>query len=443
MRRLLPAVLGIALLVLGPALPAHAAATITPQIQLVAADYNLTYEHQSTTVTGTVTYTATDGTTQPLANQQVQISCYEACASALFTVTTDAKGQFTVPVTAQWNQMSVTATIVATSTVATATNTVHLSANSRTRITATAAPDTLTSPTPAVTISGVLQYEGDDGTWKPLPDRTIQVSELGTVYTPATTAADGTFTATLTLTRSTTAPTQQVDARWIPSTMADETFFSWADTTVTVTNFDAQVSFTSFTATANADGTITVGGELTIDPVYFSVTVQIEYSADGASGWQPLGSPLSPSGGSFGPTTFQAPLPAAWYRAAVLPGPGTLGTASAAVKAGRTVTRVSRFKVSAAKVKAGLSFKITGALQQDVNGTWKALAGQQVWILLQPKGSSTWYWYSKPVTASTGKFSATIKVGNGMPCAWWIPAFQGAGGFYASSPAKAKYVTVR
>lgn len=437
-------VLSTALLALAfaPALPAYADTTVAPQIQLNAVS-KLTYDNQSTTVTGTVTYTASDGTTQPLANQAVQVSCYMACTD--FTATTDANGQFTVPVTPQWWELSVTATIAASSTVAAASNTLWLNALTQTRITATATPDVITSATQVATISGVLQYQGDDGTWKPLPGRTVRISASG-ANTTVTTASDGSFTQTLTLTRSASSLSQWISVQWSPwtddNTLVDETFFYDANTSVSIAN-PATVAFTSFQATANADGTITASGALTITPSTPTV-IQFEYSADGTSGWQPLGTPAdatTAASGTFS-STFQAPLPTGWYRAVVAPGPDTLGAMRTAVQTGRTVTRVTGFKVSATKVKVGKTFKITGTLQQDVNAAWKPLAGQQVWILLKPKGSTTWFWYSKPRTSASGAFSATIKVIKGMTSAWWIPVYYGATGYYDSSPANPIYVTV-
>jgi hypothetical protein len=68
-------------------------------------------------------------------------------------------------------------------------------------------------------------------------------------------------------------------------------------------------------------------------------------------------------------------------------------------------------------------------------------AGRRRFVTDSP-GSSTWYWYSKPVTTSSGSFSATVKVVKGMTSAWWIPVFYGATGYYESSPANPLHVTV-
>ncbi len=423
---------GAALIALSVASPDHAATTIAPSIKLVAAAA-LTYENQSTTLTGTVTYKLPDGSVKPLANQPIQVSCYLACTG--FATTTDANGKFAVPVTATWWEMSVTASIAATSTVTATSTTLWLYPHSPTRIIARARPSVLTSSTEPVTISGVLQYQGDDGSWKPLPGRQVDISGAGANATVST-APDGSFTDQVTLTASTTSVTQQVSGEWSPwfeNSAVDQT----ALTNVTITT-PAAVAFSRFTATVSALGSVTASGAVSVAPST-AVTIRLEYSANGMSGWKALGSVATYSGFSH---TFRVPLPTAWYRGVVVAGTDNVGATSAAVKAGRTVTRISKFKVSATRVRAGGSFRISGVLQKFVHGTWKALARQRVWILLRPRGSSTWYWYRKPLTSSSGSFNVKVKVVSGMPSARWIPVFYGAPGYYACAPAKAVNVTI-
>jgi hypothetical protein len=157
--------------------------TITPQITLVAANA-LTYDHQTTMVTGTVTGVWPDGTTRPLTDQGVQITCYNACTGG--NVTTDDAGHFAVPVTARWWQMYVSASIYATDTVASSSAQLDLTPHSDVRITASADPSTISASSPSTTFSGSLEYLGDDSFWKPLPDRTIQISQLFPIAMSAT-----------------------------------------------------------------------------------------------------------------------------------------------------------------------------------------------------------------------------------------------------------------
>lgn len=526
MRRTLLTLLGFLLVTLSLASPsAHAATTkITPKITMAAAT-NLTYDHRTTTVTGTVTAVFPDGTTGPLAQQVVQISCYYACTDG--NVTTDNAGQFTVAVTAGWWEISVTAAIAASDSVAAYSTSIWLYPHSDTRMTASVSPSTISAASHTATFSGVLEYLGDDSTWKPLPGRTIRIDGAGAAA-QLTAGADGSFTSTVTLTPSAGA-TQQVRVWWTPwgnpTTTTDETFFKYAEKYLDVyTLFNPTISgingsmsasgrvslsgsvtgatrtvpvqieyssdgstgwttadtiqtsgdFTStftapavpayyraeivatdaytgavsgtikvdkavtaisgFAASVDAGGTLSVKG--TVAGAGTAVPVQIEYSANGKTGWRTA--TTVQTGGAFS-TTLKAPLPTAYYRAEIIAGTYYTGSTSGVAKAGRKITRIIGFNVSATKVKKNAYFTISGTLQEYSSG-WKPLTKQPVWIIFHLKGSKTIYWYCKPVTGAGGRFTARIKA---FKDAYWLPVFPGATGYYATAPSKDIFVTVR
>ncbi|GII52370.1 hypothetical protein Pth03_07590 [Planotetraspora thailandica] len=339
MRRNLLGLLGVVLLTVSLAAPSANAdtTTVTPKITLVAAD-DLTYDRQTTTVTGTVTELMPDGTTGgPLAGLPVQILCSNACTGD--TVTTDEAGHFTVPVTARWWQMSVSASIHATETVASAEAQLDLFPHSDVRITASADSSVVSAASPTSTFSGRLEYLSDDHSWKPLPDRKIQISQPGppSVSATTTTSADGSFSKTVTLSPSSV--TQQVSVLWRPATTEDTTFFKSPMVFVDIhPGFSPAIGRLS--GSLSSSGTVSLAG--TVTGATLRVPVTIEYSRDGSTGWTDV--TTVETLGTF-TSKFTAPAVPAYYRAEIV-AHGYDGAISGFVKLDKTVTSISAFGVT-------------------------------------------------------------------------------------------------
>jgi hypothetical protein len=334
---------------------AHADTTkITPKITLVAAN-DLTYDNPTTTVTGTVTGVWPDGTTRPLADQAVRITCVDACVGEGYLprpnwphfteghVTTNEAGQFTVPVTTGSWEVNVTAWVDASDTVAASSASRWLVAQSNARIRPSVSPAAIKASSPTTTFSGVLDYLGADHTWKPLPGRTVRI-EGTDVHLEATTGADGSFSVTARIPHITLTPglpDEVVRVSWTPEG-TDTNFFRWApEQDLGIYPAGAPV-FSEMRGVVSASGAVSISGAVTgIEGI--TVPVTIEYSADGKTGWS---HPTTFMTAGHFTSTFAAPAVPAYYRAKVVEAEGYDGAISSVVKVGRSLTSINGFTAS-------------------------------------------------------------------------------------------------
>jgi hypothetical protein len=81
--------------------------------------------------------------------------------------------------------------------------------------------------------------------------------------------------------------------------------------------------------------------------------------------------------------------------------------------------------------RSGSYVTARGQLQHYYNG-WKPSAGQQVKIVLEPKGGTKWYWIAQPRTNAAGWFTATVRA---TVSAHWAASYPGdSTHFAAGSP---------
>jgi hypothetical protein len=123
--------------------------------------------------------------------------------------------------------------------------------------------------------------------------------------------------------------------------------------------------------------------------------------------------------------SYRAPLNYAYYRVVYA---GTTGATSYAATTGNSVLawryddRITDYKVSPTTVNAGGKLTIKGTLQYWYGG-YHNYGGQTIVIYLHPKGSNpTWYWLVKVKTNAKGQFVATFK---DPVSATWQAVFEG------------------
>jgi hypothetical protein len=144
----------------------------------------------------------------------------------------------------------------------------------------------------------------------------------------------------------------------------------------------------------------------------------IQYAAGPNGPWRPLGGLAKQAGlgCGHGGRAFSGVLPArlnyAYYRATYAAGTDKAGTGYLGSVSGKVLTwkygdRISSFATSKRTVAKGGKLTVSGQLRY-YSGKWRNHAGQQVLIILRPRGSGTWYWIAKSKTNSAGKFSATF-----------------------------------
>ena len=362
------------------------------------------YEHQDVTVTGG--FTVTDprtGETTPAAGKEVDLEISNGTAP---TATTGTDGRFTASYKVTDPSIdSVNAWLRLADPFyqSRANESVEVRAvQSQTRVTLDATDVYVKAGQPA-TVSGTAEvYVG--GAWKPLVGAVVdEVWDDGDgghgVGSAPVTGADGRFSAGLTVPR-----TGRVDVQVRTGTYLK--YSGYQTVNVYVAN---KTSLTDFTATLNKYSELTAKGMLiTGRQMPSSAGVELQYSADGKTGWQTMktvtASGGEPETGMPFKGTFDAPYKG-YYRAHFKGGRDFQESYGSVVHAQRTPTRIIDGNASPEPVRKGRTITYKGKLQHYTSGAWRAYGSQKVKILFRPKGSSSWYDMGNTYTHSDGTFS--------------------------------------
>ncbi|MCX5406397.1 hypothetical protein OHA37_21290 [Streptomyces sp. NBC_00335] len=251
-------------------------------------------------------------------------------------------------------------------------------------------------------VTGTVTYESPEGTWKPVPAG-IDVS-VG--FKQVLTDDSGRFTRTTQLSRDTTWEAQVKD-QWAQSQAQSVTLTVGPGTT-----------FNRPTAWVSASKTVSVTGALGLYRIPAGITslkVDVQYSADGQTGWTTRKSvdvalmPGTNPGSSLTlPVRTTLPYPGAGHLRLQYAGMQTLhGSTSSTVKAVRTMTAIPEFNAAPEPVKKGKPITITGKLNH-ADPTWKPFAGQTVHYYFRPAGTFTWKVMGYSKTAADGTFTKTF-----------------------------------
>jgi hypothetical protein len=393
-----------------------------PTITLTPLSATVSYDNPAVTLSGQVTILAPDGTVTPYKNSTVTMA---SSMKANATLPTDINGGFSTtvrPLNGDWAAIEVgpTATVAygqsPTANFALQVDPVQLTASLSAKTITYGAKETL---------SGTVTYTPTGTTKMPLTNQTVDVYDSQTPQTPAVTGktdSNGNFSITL---PNTTGTTWTVDAG---GSVQNGNPYLGPATVALPESVNLPTAITSFHATLNQYWQVSYSGCLgltkSIPGVYVNTTngLTIQYSVGSPNGpWRTLskGSQSGNGCGNHG-VSFSGKATAqynyAYYRAYY---PGTTATAtpsapkylsstSGKVLAWKYDDRITAFSVSPTVVPKGGKLTVKGQLQYYYRG-WRNFGGQQVLILLRPKGSGTWYWIVKVKTNSTGHFSATFK----------------------------------
>ncbi|WP_328872356.1 hypothetical protein OHT76_20805 [Streptomyces sp. NBC_00287] len=180
-----------------------------------------------------------------------------------------------------------------------------------------------------------------------------------------------------------------------------------ADVTVAVT---ATTKFTEFTARMDRYAQLEVTGSLDVIGHESSaqVDVQIQYSADGTSGWTTKKTVKTSFGSQFIVERLPGYTDGYWrLRYAGSTTQDIKGTVSKSVRKTRALTRIKDANASPEPVSKGRTITVKGVLQERKvdTSTWKAYGGKKVQILFRPKGETTWYLMATVTTTTSGSFS--------------------------------------
>ncbi|MFI0964237.1 hypothetical protein ACH4S8_22910 [Streptomyces sp. NPDC021080] len=371
---------------------------------LRAAPQNPDYEHQDVTVTGG--FTVTDprtGKTTPAVDARVDLGISSVPGAA---TRTGADGRFTYTYRVTDPSIDTVSAWLRPDEPwyqSNANQSVEVRAvQSNTRVTLDAAELSVKAGQ-AVKVSGTAEvYVG--GAWKPLAGATVEEiwsSESRGVASRPVTGADGRFTGELTLPMSGT-----VDVRVLTGT-----FLRFSELQLVKVHVAQKTSITDFTASLDKYAQLTAKGLLNTgrsDPADVYDKVDLQYSADGKTGWKTMKTVVP---GSFEPNVganFKGTFATSYkgyYRAHFKAVPDFQESYSPVVHVTRTPTRITDGNAAPEPVRKGRTITYKGKLQHYTSGVWKAYAGRTVKILFKPKGSSSWYDMGNATTRTDGTFS--------------------------------------
>ncbi|MCX5296329.1 hypothetical protein OG898_07470 [Streptomyces sp. NBC_00193] len=244
-------------------------------------------------------------------------------------------------------------------------------------------------------VSGTVTWESADGTWKPVPAGAA-ISAGGA---SARTDDAGRFTVVQPLRGDTTWKTRD-NTPWLSTTNMNVT----VDTT-------AGTAFADFTAEADADKNVKVKARFDrgeIPAGVTSLTVDVQYSPDGATGWTTRQSVEVATGpGDNAParveTTLHYPGPG-FVRMQYAGTPDIHGSATPAVRAVRTPTAVPVFNAAPEPVGKGGPIALAGKLTRQ-DRAWEPFAGQTVHYYFRPAGETAWTLMGTSQTGADGAFA--------------------------------------
>jgi hypothetical protein len=398
-------------------------------VTLSAASTSLSYPNNTTTLSGQVTLTNPDGTSDTDFPAGLEVAIQEdGLTLAYAPVASDGSYSYTIAPPASESvdaevigdatvEPSAPSTAVAL-TVTNVTPTLKLNVN----------PVTETYGKP-VAVTGTLTYGSASA---PVAGQHVEVIDpaapSGGPIATVITAANGSFSTTL---------SGRPAGGTLDVTAAGEDGV-WAVTVPLTLKVVHPTTISGFKTTLNQYWGLSVSGCLGFpagdktERITHTSGLTVEWASSTRGPWKKLGvinaneaDHACGTGGIEFSGSYQAPLNYAYYRVVYA---GTSGATSYAATNGNAVLawryddRITDYKVSPTTVNAGGKLTISGVLQYWYAG-YHNYGGQTIVIYLHPKGSNpTWYWLVKVKTNAKGQFVATFK---DPVSATWQAVFEG------------------
>lgn len=374
----------------------------------------------------------------PLAGRTVRLTrAYDYDSPSVdtaFPVTADADGRFTSGDIDIAEQGSLSADFSEhTADVDGSTDAVEAVYPKATPVTVTATANRVrVLPGQTVTITGDVRTNTDS---TGVGGALVKVGFSGTGIKPVIATADaaGHFTATLTV----------VEGAYISSWSAyeDDPYLYGTTSAGGSLVVPDSSEFRKVKSAISADVKVTFSGSLVRtydhDEGMYGQTVRLEYSKNGVDGWDKLATTTTSDDGSFKVSAWGALD--GHYRVRHATTDNLAGSESAPVRLTRTNTRVFSISATPAKVAKGGTVTVKGTLKEYRSGSWKAYAGQKVYLYFQKKGSTSWTYITSGKTGSTGV--AKLK-GKATKDGYWLIQYFGDAKHFDSDGVK-DYVDVR
>jgi hypothetical protein len=398
--------------------PGTAAFQETPSVTLSVDSPVVSYDHQHPIVFGAVTVLL-PGSTTPAPYAKEQIVLVDSSLRDV-PVTTDAAGHYVHVFLSPQSGETVSAEVPGSSTVAAASspNTVTFTIHQDPVAISAHLSATTVTYGGKVTVKGTVSYE-PDSTYVPFPRQNVRIyasTGSGSPAARAVTDAKGNFRAAL--------PREPASVHWVVRAggLAAGPYLGTAAKTLPM-KVNLPTTITGFRATLSQFWQVSFRGCLRLQPgvpgyVSSLAGLTIQYAARPGGPWHTLGTAARRASLVCGKTgrSFSGILPArlnyAYYRAVYAGGTNKTGTgylpaASGKVLAWKYEDRIVSFRVSKRTVPKGGKLTVSGRLQY-YSAKWRNYPGQQVYIILRPQGSKTWYWIVIARTDRAGRLSATF-----------------------------------
>ncbi|GAA3986507.1 hypothetical protein GCM10023085_80790 [Actinomadura viridis] len=304
-----------------------------------------------------------------------------------------------------------------------------------------------------VTLTGLLEWQGPDGAWEPLPGKPVwvrfhdldtwAVRELGTMPT----GTDGRFTATATVTAS-----GYYDAIFPPETgytaSSATTHTVWTRSRTAVVESDAGPEPVAAGATVTLRAKVVRYDAAGARVPAARVPAVLQFSPDGLQ-WQNI--PFEKLTGADGRLILSGTATRDGYWRARYDGGPYMGGGGTTVGTDepssgwadhvdvRYATRISSFNASPEPVRKGATITVQGRLDRLV-GSWKpAAAGAAINIYFKPSGSSAWTTMTGTKTDGSGRFTRTFTASKDGT---WLATYKGSA-TYLGSQGPGDHVDVR
>lgn len=275
-------------------------------------------------------------------------------------------------------------------------------------------------------ITGRATRTAADGTVKPVPAGT----RMRTGLNQPVTGADGRFERTV----------RAIKDGWINTTWVTAANYPWLEYASGLTRLDVDdaTSFGDFKASIDAAKRVTVTGKLGRVPStgHDSAKVEIQYSADGRTGWTTRKTIAAQFHSEF-QGTLSGPADGYW-RLRFAGDTDNRAGVSKPLRVTRTDTAFSAFNVNPEPVRRGKPVTVTGTLKHK-SPTWKTYGGQTVYVYFRPAGSQTLTYMGRATTAADGTFKRVLTAES---TGTWLARYRDSDGKHVNAESRLDDVTV-
>ncbi|WP_042451974.1 hypothetical protein [Streptacidiphilus jiangxiensis] len=257
------------------------------------------------------------------------------------------------------------------------------------------------------TVSGILEYQEQDGTWHPAPEQTIALDETAGGLQGGVSGGDGRFSFTQNVGN---APAHwTVDAR--DHTGGWDEYLTGSSAGFDVTSIDQQLALHLAGAAVDAHSRLSVSVTVdSSDPAGSQGFLYLQQSGDGKTGWTTVDRiPASPLPRNL-KVTLPVNNPHGYWRLYSPAAGGFPEARSNTVHTTVSATKMTGGTPNHTTVRRNGRIVFRGHVyQQGTVGSWKPIAHGYVTLLFRPQGSKTWQTWGRVKTDANGAYTINAR----------------------------------